>query len=386
MSHAHHSDDIGRDIDQSFDIGDACEGEDVPRLLSAKDAARRLDELDGDRLYASLEAMEHGGALPADDPARVELQSDTLSQVADALDYMTQDFSKCPRLEWDSLHDVIGHILPYWFWVIAAATGNGKSTTLMSIVKHFARERWPVYMLPLEQPTDVMRLYWAALELGYHPTTVLENRYRELPADARAQIAAHLKWQATDGERLVHFDRATGVNERVLEQAVKRAVAFGAKIVIVDHIHRLELEGNNPHASLKRMCKHIKELAKGYRIPILCAAQLHRDKDGDVLAPFKPPKPTAIEGGEVIRQECDVAFGLYRPLVDTFDEKDAVNVRMGRAQIKPFLEPNAVGVHMLKHRLRGDQFGTIVRLRYERGAIVCPETERRLAYESRHGL
>lgn len=367
-----------------FEPGDAYEGDDALPLLTPQESARALAVERADRAMT-------GGAAPALPrrlvaPMRAELQSDTRTQVADALAYMDQDFTRCPRFEWDRVHDVVGQILPYWFLVLAAATGNGKSTTLMSIVKHCAREGWPVYMLPLEQPTDVMRLYWAALELGFPPSAVLENRWRELPRDAYERVQKHLKWQATDGERLVHFDAATGVNEAVLEAAVQRARAFGARLVIVDHLHRLELDGANPHAALKRMCKHIKELAKGYRIPILCAAQLHRDKDGDVLAPFKPPKPTAIEGGEVIRQECDVALGLYRPLRAGFSDKDAQAVRMGREEIRDHLEPNAVGVHVLKHRLRGEMLGRIITLRYERGAIVCPDTQRRLEYEARHGL
>ncbi len=145
------------------------------------------------------------------------------------------------------------------------------------------------------------------------------------------------------------------------------------------------LEGGNQHAALVNLCQLLKEGAKDFKIPVLCAAQLHRG-DGDVLAPFLPPKPTAIQGGEVVRQESDVAMGLYRPLAANFTAQDAREVRMGQKRIKPYLEPETIGIHILKHRIRGDMLGEILKLGYKHGRIVCRETEDRLAYEQRTDL
>jgi replicative DNA helicase len=293
-----------------------------------------------------------------------------------------------PRVPWDALHELIGPLWPEAFWVVAAATGNGKSTLLMQLVDAWASEGVAVWMLPLEQSPHVMRLYWAALARRLDPQRVLENDWAHLPSGAEAAVREHLAWQAADtgGARLLRFSDAPRVGEREIQEQYAQAFQFGAQVVVIDHLHRLDLSGANPHAMLVRLCQCLKELAKAYAIPCVVAAQLHRDKEGDLLAPFLPPKPTAIQGGEVIRQEADVAIGLYRPLLDTFTAENARAVRMGQSKIRPFLEPNTVGVHVLKHRVRGAALGEVLKLRYEHGRILCAQTEDRLAYERRHDL
>ena len=309
-------------------------------------------------------------------------------QVTDAVSRMQIDPLDLPRLPWDSLHDLLGPLWPESFWVVAAATGNGKSTALMQLVDFWSHEDVRVWMLPLEQPGYVMRQYWAALACGYDPAKVLENNWRALPSGAEAKVREHLAWQqATNGGRFkVHFSDARRIGMAQLAEEYQQAADALSHVVVIDHIHRLDMGGGHPHSMLVALCQQIKELAKYYSIPCVAAAQLHRDKEGDVLAPFLPPKPTAIQGGEVIRQECDVAIGLYRPLQDTFTAENARAIRMGQSKIRPFLEPNSVGVHVLKHRVRGNTLGELVKLRYEHGRITCSQTEDRLAYERRHDL
>lgn len=321
---------------------------------------------------------------PAADPA----DSVAANQVLDAIIRLNIMPSELPRLPWDSLHDVLGYLWPESFWVVAAATGNGKSTFLMQLVDAWAAEKRPVYMLPLEQPAEIMRQYWAALANNLDPMRVLENDWAHLPAKARIAVGGHLNWQieADGGRDLVRFSGAQFVGERQIVQEFHAAAAFGASVIVIDHLHRLDTEGGNSWTALVRLCQTIKECAKTFRIPVLAAAQLHRDKEGDVLAPFLPPKPTAIQGGEVVRQECDVAIGLYRPLVETFNAEDARLIRLGKAKVRPLLEPNTVGVHVLKHRVRGKALGEIVKLGYDHGRIHCTETDERLKLEERQGL
>lgn len=372
-----------QDVGPGLPAGWVGDGLDAPEMFTPDERAAMVEHLRRDRALAQIGSLydDEENAGP-----RALLQNETITQVADALAYMGQDFSRSPRVPWDALFDVVGWFLPFQFWVVAAATGNGKSTTLMSIVLSLLEHRQPVYMYPLEQRTDVMRLYLAAIACGYHPALVQENNWANLPADARTRLAAHLDWQVREAEGLLHFAPESTVTAAVLERGLKEAKAFGAKLVIIDHIHRLSLDSRNAYESLREMCVLLKELAKSYNIPILCAAQLHRDKEHDVLAPYKPPKPTAIQGGEVIRQECDVALGLYRPLIEMFGKSDALAVRMGQKRIKDFLKPNALGVHVLKHRLRGDALGDVIELEYRNGRILDPATETREAWESRNGL
>jgi replicative DNA helicase len=316
----------------------------------------------------------------------VETASDQALDALNRLDIIPS--AELLRLPWDSLHDILGYLWPEAFWVVAASTGNGKSTLLMQLVEAWAEEGAKVYVLPLEQPAEVMRQYWAALACRLDPMRVLENDWNALPREAKATVTAHLKWQVSHpgGRYQVAFSPTRLVGEAQIVAEFERAAAFGAHVVILDHLHRLDIQGGNGYQALVRLCQRIKECAKAFQIPCLAAAQLHRDKEGDVLAPFLPPKPTAIQGGEVVRQEADVAIGLYRPLLDTFTAENARAVRMGQSKIRPFLEPNTVGVHVLKHRVRGKALGELLKLRYEHGRIRDPQTDDRLAYEHRNDL
>lgn len=311
----------------------------------------------------------------------------TTPQVEDALERLQLNPLACPRLPWDALHDLLGPLWPEQFWVVAASTGNGKSTFLMQVIDEWARAGRRVFMLPLEQPVEVMRTYWAALASDLDPRRVLENDWPHLPVGARSRVQAHLRWQqdAKGGRFTVAFSDQPFIGEPEIVTAFESAKKFGADVLVIDHLHRILIEGH-PHSALVRICQRLKEGAKHFKIPVLCAAQLHRG-DGDILAPYLPPKPTAIQGGEVVRQESDVALGLYRPLIETFTVEDARAIRMGQAKIRNFLEPNRIGVHVLKHRVRGGEaMSEVLKLTYRHGKIICPQTVDRLAYERREDL
>ena len=89
------------------------------------------------------------------------------------------------------------------------------------------------------------------------------------------------------------------------------------------------------------------------------------------MRPYRPPTTYDIEGGEVIAQHMSVAIGLYRPTIP-MSLDDERSVRRGQAEMKNFLVPEAMGVSLMKHRVRGDQLGAKIQLRYRHGRITDP--------------
>lgn len=307
------------------------------------------------------------------------------SQVSEALERMRIDPLTRPRLPWDSLHDLLGPMWPGEFWVLAAATGNGKSSMLMNLVDAWATAGKRVYLMSLEQPPEIMRQYWAAFALRISVRRVLENALSELEAQ---RVRDHLRWQQdkAGGRLQVLFDASEFLTLDTVRAGFAGAHRFKADILVIDHINHLDVEVGSDYQALRGICQSVLRLARASGISVFAGAQLHRDREHDVLAPYLPPKPTAIQGGEVVRQVCHVALGLYRPLTQEFTPEDARMVRLGKAEIKKYLEPNTIGFHVLKHRIRGDTLGAIRKLRYDHGRIVCSQTEDRLAYERRNDL
>lgn len=311
-------------------------------------------------------------------------------QVDAAKDRLRLDALKCPRMPWDSLHDVVGPLWPGELWVIGASTGNGKSTALMNLVGAWEAEGKKAWMVPLEQPASVMRLHWAAYALNLTSRSVLENNLS--PID-RKRVAEHLDWQSRgDGRTRVGFSDATTLTPNGVSHHFDEAARFGADVLILDHLNhnQPDVGGNqNGFAVLKDICHEILRCNAEIQtvrpgLMTVAAVQLHRDKLGDHLAPFKPPKPSSIEGGEVVRQTCNVALGLYRPMrvLSTSEESD---LRHGALALKDVLEPDTIGVSVMKHRIRGE-VGAIVKLQFDRGRIRCPQTEARLGAEYRYDI
>lgn len=306
-------------------------------------------------------------------------------QVLDALGRLDVDPARLPRVPWDSLHDLIGPLWAGDVWGIAAATGNGKTTAAAHLIESWVDLGLRVYVCSLEQSPAELRTVLASLKLDLHPQRVLENRWDTLPRDSKSRVAAELKRQIVELESRLIFAPTDEMTVESLEYEMANAYALGAHVVVIDHVHHIDLGTTNQHAALTRFCRTLKTLCKQYQIPVLLLAQMNRG-ERDPVAPYQPPNVYGIQGGEVIRQVCSVAIGLYRPLVDTFDTEDARLVRTGKKEINEYVVKEAIGVHVMKHRNRGEMVGRLQQLHYKQGRIRCPRTEDRLLYEARHDL
>lgn len=314
--------------------------------------------------------------------AEVETSLGATDQVLDALSRLNIDPTRLPRLPWDTVHEVCGPLWPTDIWCVAAATGNGKTTVLAHLIEHWVMERTTVYVMSLEQDPMEIRTALAALACHFHVQRVLENDWHGLPRDAKSQIARHLQWQDREARAALRFHPRQAVTIETIEHDLMMAAHVGAKVIILDHIGMVDLGPGNQHAMLKLLCRILKSFVNHLRIPIVMAAQINRG-DRDPIAPYQPPNVYSIEGGEVIRQIASVALGLYRPLVETFDTEDARQVRTGRRKIGQYVKPNTIGVHVMKHRLRGGTLGDLMELPYEHGRITCPKTLARVGQEDR---
>ena len=304
----------------------------------------------------------------AQDDEAPDFGSRTHDQVVRARALIHEDFDSCVRLPWPSLTHAIGHgFLPYQLWTAAAESGHGKTTFAMNVVKALVDLGKRVYVIGLEQAAEVLRVYLAALKLGFSTRYALANRWLDLPPTARDAIESELLEQENEGE-LLHFSDADYLTLRTLPAVLAEAQTFGADLVLIDHVHHVRVEGNNSHAEFVRLCQVLSDFPKTARIPVLAMAQLNRGNGPrDRLKPYRPPDVDGIQMGKVLEQVSSVVLGLFRPLIP-LTKADQEMIRLG-TPIREFLKPNTMAVSVLKSRISGD-VGEIVDLGYHRGLIV----------------
>lgn len=308
-----------------------------------------------------------------------DFASRTHAQVQAARDLIHEDFSTCVQMPWRVLHDTVGHgLLPYQLWAIAAASGHGKTTFAMNLVKAWVEQGKRVYVVPLEQPTDVMRVYLAALSLGLSTRYALANRWKDLPPSAQGAIESELLRQEDEGE-LLHFSDVDFLSVSGIPKVLAEARDFGADVVVIDHIHNIRSEGRHPAGEFVTVCQTLYNFCKTQRIPVVAMAQMNRGTVRDRVRPYLPPDVESIQMGDVLRQVSSVVMGLFRPLADWVTRKDHQEIRLG-TPVKMYLKPNTMAAVVLKSRISGDM-GEITDLTYDRGHIGEPDT----APEDFHG-
>ncbi|MGH7634193.1 MAG: bifunctional DNA primase/polymerase, partial [Gemmatimonadaceae bacterium] len=164
-------------------------------------------------------------------------------QVAGAREILDRDVRTAPRWAWSDLDRLTGPMLPGDLVVPAALMGNGKSALLMSQMDAFEHSKIPVLYIPLEIDPALCRLRWAAWTLELDVKHVIRQEWARLPEGARESIECTLA--AQEESSYVHFvpdKRLTLAG--VIAWCRRAKEEFGARVVMLDHLHRLDYGGD----------------------------------------------------------------------------------------------------------------------------------------------
>ena len=302
----------------------------------------------------------------------------TIDQGVEALQSMRNDYTRAPRLPWDSVDTVVGPVLPGTWWVLGAYTGRGKTTTMMSLLADLAERGRRVTVFALEMKPPLMRRVWASVALGYKTSYVIENRWRELPVGAFEAVEKHVNWQVADMGEFIRFADEEYLDAANLPRLMKREANLGAELVLIDHIHRC---ADASYQGVSLAAKAISAACRDSNVPVIATAQFGQGADRDPLKPYLPPQLEDLYLSGVIAQECWVALGLYHPL-GSHSKADLDAVRRREREPHTLAIPGTIGVRCMKHRVRGtDAVGQIRQLTYKDGKILDPETQRRESIE-----
>lgn len=310
-------------------------------------------------------------------PVEVDHVEQALDRVHRSRRQLTLDASKVRRFRFrpDSLHAIARFLVPGQFWVVAAGTGIGKTTFLLSVADDFIMQGARVAYAGLEMEDDELGTAFACLRARVPRWIAVENAWDEHPSgkDMYERVQNQLSAQWLDplvGQ--LKFLPQREMTPAVLVAAAAEAHDWGADILIVDHINHVETEGYNDFAKLCRLSKRI---AEKYDLVNISAAQINRDavRGGHRLTRWMPMQLHHIQGGGVIEQNAVAVLNPYRPVLTGTDEttKHLIKAAMkGDIEDTAVLQKDRMGIAVLKHRVRGDLVGQRTVLRFADGKLT----------------
>jgi hypothetical protein len=168
------------------------------------------------------------------------------------------------------------------------------------------------------------------------------------------------------------------INLAGLVEGLKEAKAFGADVVLVDHIdHIAGGPGSNLYAEAKAVNHGALRMAQDNDMLLVFTSQLNMSASkGDYLTKYMPPRDDHIAFGSLKRQVATGMIGLFRPLrkpVPGESDEDYVKTlkaaRTGTGDVSAALEPNTMGVTAMKLRNYGAREGQKTYLHVQAGRV-----------------
>lgn len=327
---------------------------------------------------------EEDDSLPEIHP--VVIASDQITAAMLDLDRRPETFTRWPFPDVDAIG---AQMAPGNIWFVCAASGGGKTTFVASVIEHWRLAGKKLYIMPLETRAHEFRTHLACLAANVHPGDVLSGElqshpnYRAIRDVLRSEFLAQGRAPYVE-QVMVSGQRA--INLAGLERGLKEAKAFGADVVIVDHIDHIEGgDGSNLYAEAKRVNMGALRMAQDNEMLVLFTSQLNmKISHGDYLARYAPPKEEHVAFGSLKRQVATGMLGLFRPVrkqrENETEDEYAKAIRLARSaegQITDALEPNTMGVVCMKNRPYGSREGHKAYLHVERGKVTTIEEKDR---------
>lgn len=303
--------------------------------------------------------------------------NDAATQVAAAKELLGADHTGTPRPPWPRVANLTGPGLPGELWVIGARTGCGKTTFLMNWFQHLVLCSMPVLYLGTECPAADLRRRWAAWVLGYSVAAVLENDWQALPADARARIDVALTEQLQGFASIALFGDAPNLDPEELVEQLKHGKRHGARVVILDHIHRVRLGGSSGDQTFRlgQATRFLKQWAVKTGTLLLVGAQLNR-AERVPLADLAPPPLSALKQSGTLEEESDVVLLLHRTRKSDCTQQQVQDVMKNLRPVSDIIAPRTMCVRVGKHRRRGELVDHVAFLHVdERGGLIDRDPE-----------
>jgi replicative DNA helicase len=228
------------------------------------------------------------------------------------------------------LDNLTGGFQPADFIVLAGRPGMGKSALIMSMITHMVKEeKKHGLLLSMEMPKKQCVQRLLCIETG---VTVQQQRTGRVKPDEKALLDAQTMVFKKSWSLLI--DETPALTLPALRAIAKRYDnQKPLDFVMVDYLQLMagDGRGNSRAEEVALISGGLKALAKELHIPVIAAAQLNREVEGQK---DKRPSLHHLKESGAIEQDADVVILLYRD--DYYDENTT--------------QPNVVELDVAKHR------------------------------------
>lgn len=196
------------------------------------------------------------------------------------------------------LDDITGGVYTDSFIIVTAKTGFGKTELLANIVQNAASAGKKVHMFALEAYKGEIesRIKFRNLATAFYICTRQEERgmlpnYQDWVQGKQKQLLGRFEPEVDHelkkffGNFFTYYTDEKGFNAESFETEMYK-IGGKTDLVILDHLHYMDLDGPNENAEFKRTVKQLKSTIAFWKKPAIVAAQLRKtDKKFSGLLP-----------------------------------------------------------------------------------------------------
>ncbi len=287
---------------------------------------------------------------------------------------------------WPSLHALTGPLMRGHIVYVVAASGVGKTTLSLDLIRKWLAEGVGVTVLPLETTAQEWRLSLAAITAGMNHGDVFEVVSRLIDGDA--SVAPTLKLvedimmeQASDPAmlKLLHVVDDQQITVAGLDHAFAVAKSLGHKVVVIDHIDHVGADRDEDTGrtaggldAIKEVNNAVLALAKYHDIAVVAMSQANMSVQGDGTNPllrFQKLQMKHVMYNSLKVPNATQIIGVYRPLKPGLTRHDFGLAREGAIEPMEVLAKDRIGLNMMKLRHRGKHEQMTLELAYVNGLI-----------------
>ncbi len=193
--------------------------------------------------------------------------------------------------------------------ILCARPGMGKTTRVLSFLKHAAKQNKKVAFFSLEMSKEQLIKKMIIEQSNVYSGKVMHHEItdREIPLIHNA--GDYIK------KLPIYINDKSAISINYLRTVCKeRQRKYGLDMIIVDYLQIMRpnevVRGQSEERIISEISMGLKSIAKDLKVPVIALAQLNRDVEK--RSDKRPMKSDLRHSGQ-LEQDADLILGLYRP-------------------------------------------------------------------------